>query len=395
MGVPGLLDGLFRHEAGRITATLVRIFGPEHLDLAEDVVQEALLKALRTWPYQGVPDVPVAWITQVAKNAALDRLRKQSTLRPLEEGSVEFDERTTIEDSLELLVRCCHPSLSPEAQAAIVLKTLCGFSTVEIARAFLISEPTAAQRIVRAKAKLREERFDRQTCGREELQARMDSVLRCLYLMFNEGYASTDGEDMIRRDLCDDAIRLARWIVHRPDSSPRTCALVALMLFLRARFDARTDAGGAMVPLSEQRSQLWDAKLTGEAFVYFAASIEGDEEGEFHLQAAIAAEHATGSDWHRIVRLYERLASLAPNPVVSLNAAIALGMAHGPDCGLDALVPLENALNESRHFHAARAFFLERAGRTDESRSALKTALERPGSEPERAYLEVWRSRLL
>jgi RNA polymerase sigma-70 factor (ECF subfamily) len=424
--VPVLLDHLFRRESGRLVAGLVRAFGADRLELAEDVVQEALLRALRTWPYRGVPDDPRAWLLAVARNAALDRLRREVRYRdrveaalrreaepvlpgPLPMGSVGPDDLDALsEDQLRLLFLCCHPSLPRDSQVALALKTVVGLGTREIAAGFLARESTVAQRLVRAKRLLRENRPDFELPPERELPARLDAVLEVIYLAFTAGYSARAGESLVRRDLCHEAIRLARELARVPVTDrPAVHALAALLCFQGSRLPAREpsaeEAGegrrGEVVLLADQDRSLWDRSLIGLGFAHLARSTEGDEETAYHLQAAIAAHHAAApsaeaTDWPGIVALYDRLAARDRSPVVALNRAVAIARAEGAAAGLRELDGLERddrqggELDRYHLFHAARGRLLEELGRPEEAAAAYRRALECPASGPDRRFVE-------
>ncbi len=334
-----LVDHLFRQQAGQMVAWLTRIFGPAHLELAEEVVQDALLKALQQWPFSGVPDNPSGWLFKVARNGALDVLRRTAFLRERAPAIArELQERESAldpippgitDDELRMVFMCCHPELPPDARVALSLKTVGGFSTAEIARAFLASESTIAQRIVRAKRTLREKRIAFELPGGTELTDRLDSVLEVIYLMFNEGYAAHAGEDLVRLDMCREAIRLGRTIAGATVGGPAADALVALMAFQASRLPARINEAGEMVRLEEQDRRLWDRELLGLGFGHLARSASGQRLTPYHVQAAIAAVHAAApraedTDWPRMLTLYDDLLRLNPSPVVALNRAVAL-----------------------------------------------------------------------
>jgi RNA polymerase sigma-70 factor (ECF subfamily) len=341
-----LIDHLFRHQAGRMVSTLTRIVGPRHLQLAEDVVQEALVKALELWPHRGVPANPPAWLIEVARNRALDALRRESSLAAkagelmrLAQGA-STAECEAMDDQLAMIFLCCHPDLPREGRVALTLKTVCGFSTGEIARAFLIQEATAAQRIVRAKRLVRDLRFELPESG--ELAARRESVLEVLYLLFNEGYTRNAG------DLAEEAIRLARLVAdHEAVRAPEADALLALCLLHSARTPARMDAQGDLFLLADQDRTLWDRARISEGLVRLDRSATGERMSQYHAEAGIAAAHATApdfeaTDWAFIVHLYDQLFAINPSPVVALNRAVAISRSRGPAAGLEALAAIED-----------------------------------------------------
>lgn len=349
--VDRLVDHLFRHEAGRLVSLLTGIFGVRHLQLAEDVVQEALMRALNTWPFYGIPDNPPAWLMQTAKHLAIDKLRRER--RFLEKqpeilhflntqlsntGQYEgdgFDE--TIKDrQLCLIFICCHPVLPEKQQVALALKVLCGFNTAEIARAFLVSEATMAKRLTRARSALSKPDVAFEIPEGEALKLRLGAVLQALYLLFNEGYKASEGDRLIRTDLCDEAIRLTTLVAAAPQvCRPEVHALLALMCLNAARFPARLDAGGRLQLLEDQDRSLWDRSLIQRGLCHLAASTGGDTASEYHLQATISACHClatddASTDWKRVLSLYDKLLVIKPSPIAALNRAVAVAKVHGP-----------------------------------------------------------------
>ncbi len=357
-----VVEHLFRHETGKMVSILTRIFGVKHLSLAEDVVQEALARALQTWPYYGIPRNPAAWIMQVSKNLALDAIRREKVFRNkeievsrfIEEGletsnaedSVSRDEIR--DDILWMMFMCCHPLVPQEAQVALALKTLCGFSAGEIARAFLTSEAAIAKRLTRAKRKIRLARIPFEMPTGEELTQRLDGVLQTLYLLFNEGYKASVGENIIRQELCLEAIRLCDLLAGHPAGNrPRVHALLALMLLNGARLPARLDTGGNILRLEEQDRSRWDRAMIARGLYHLMRSTEGDEISEYHLQAGIAACHCAAgdydsTDWPRILSLYDRLIEMDDSPIVALNRAVAIAKVHGPRAGIEAVEAIRN-----------------------------------------------------
>jgi RNA polymerase sigma factor (sigma-70 family) len=379
-GIPQLADHLFRHEAGKLVSVLTGIFGIDRLQLAEDVVQEALVKALQTWPYYGVPKNPAAWLTQTAKNLALDVLRREKLFSEKQPQIIAFVEQWTnecdpgespafddeIKDRrLQLMFACCHPLLPREMQTALALKTLCGFSPAEIASAFLSTEAAIAKRLVRARQRIRELNVAFEIPSGPESAARLDGVLQTLYLLFNEGYKASSGEALVREELCREAIRLTITLaLHRVGDQPRVHALAALMLLNGARLRARTDAGGNILRLSDQDRSKWDRSMIVRGMRHLARSAVGSEAGAYHLQAGIAACHClaedyASTDWPRILALYDRLVETDDSPVVALNRAVATAQVHGPRAGLDALenIPHRGSLDSYHLFYAVRAEF--------------------------------------
>ena len=367
-------------------------------DLAEEAVQEAFLTALELWPERGVPRNPGAWITTTARNRAIDRLRRARRLEhkvrelealvPAVHEDGEMPEFSIPDDRLRLIFTCCHPALAPEARVALTLRTLGGLQTPEIARAFLTSEQAMQQRLVRAKGKIRDARIPYVVPEDHELPDRLASVLASLYLIFNEGYASTAGESVVRRELCSEAIRLTRVLrVLMPDE-PEVAALLALMLLHDSRRDARTGPGGELVLLEDQDRGLWDHDEIEEGL----RIVGRVPAGRYALEAAIAAEHARAptpgaTDWRRIAGLYGLLARVAPSPVVELNRAVAVAMAEGPDRGLE-LIDGIDGLERFHLFHAARGDLLRRLGREDDAAGAYRRALELASQPAERRFLE-------
>lgn len=380
------VEHLFRHEAGKIVAALTGIFGLRNLDLAEDALQEALLKALRQWSYGNLPPNPAAWLMKVAKNRALDVVRRDARFREKQDAIVaaieEYPSPGPImsdeirDDQLRLIFACCHPALSGEAQVALTLKTLCGFGVGEIARAFLATTETVAKRLTRARDRLREAKVAFEIPTGLELSARLDSVLDVLYLLFNEGYNASQGSDVIRLDLCDEAMRLTTLLTKNPASdTPKTHALLALFLFQAARFPARVDDVGEILLLQDQDRTLWSRELIHEGMAHLERAGVGNEASSFHLQAGIASCHCLAksydkTDWARILSLYDLLAKISPSPVVALNRAIAIGKVRGPSAGLKALDEIKNekALQRYHLFYAARAELCTELGRHDQAR---------------------------
>ncbi|HYC90006.1 MAG TPA: sigma-70 family RNA polymerase sigma factor [Thermoanaerobaculia bacterium] len=400
--VHGLVDHLFRHSAGQMVATLTRVFGAEHLSLAEEVVQEALIAALQQWSLRGVPDNPRGWLFQVARNRALDQLRRESTLRDKEPQLVAaFRERAPEEeplfahelrdDQLRMMLMCGHPSIPKESRTALTLKTVGGFSVDEIARAFLTKKETIAQRLVRAKRLIREEGIPMELPPRAELPARLDSLLEVLYLLFNEGYGAHAGEDLVRADLCAEAIRLCRQLVEHPATSlPETHALLSLMLLQAARLPARVDAAGELATLEEQDRALWDQHMLAEGLRELGRSAAGERLTAYHVEAAIASCHAVEpTDWEAVVAHYDRLLELKPTPIVTLNRAVALAMAHGPAFGLAAAEEIANhpSLRDYLPLSATLGELSLRAGNTAKAAEHFTRALELPATMPEKRFL--------
>ena len=380
---------------------MIRVLGD--FDLAEDAVQDAFAQAMRVWPERGIPDNPGAWITTTARNRAIDRLRRERTLREktgqlgaleaLESlGGDETDVSGIPDDRLRLIFTCCHPALRMDARVALTLKTLGGLTTGEIARAFLVPEPTMAQRLVRAKHKIREAAIPYRVPPAELLPERLPGVLAVLYLVFNEGYAATSGP-LVRTDLCDEAIRLTRVLGTLMPDEPEAAGLLALMLLQHSHRNARTGPRGELVLLEDQDRARWDHAMIDEGLAMLDRAIVARRPGPYQLQGAIAALHARAprpedTDWPQIAALYDRLAESSSSPVVELNRAVAIAMADGPERGLALFVPLEGELDGYHLFHAARADLFRRLDRNEEAAAAYRRALELVTNREQRSYLE-------
>jgi RNA polymerase sigma-70 factor (ECF subfamily) len=407
--VDRLVDHLFRHESGKMVSALTRVFGTHNLSLAEDVVQETLLQALRHWPYSGIPANPAGWLYRVARNKALDVIRRDATFRrvtaglldrgdepePAEDDRVALD-RDIDDDMLRMIFTCCHPVLPLESQIALTLRILCGFSAGEIAHALLASEATIQKRLYRAKQRIRDAGVAFEVPSGGELSARLRAVLSVLYLMFNEGYSASFAEHPIRQDVCVEAMRLCLLLTRHPaGADPATFALMALMCFHAARLDARVDSDGNLLLLADQDRSRWHRGLIAEGVRYLRRSGTGDRLDETHLEAGIAALHCLAdsydrTDWDGIVRLYDALLELRPSPVVALNRAIALAERDGPRAALDAL---EAVLDEPvlRHYHLLPATLGElhlRLGRRQDAAGHFRRALALTSSPAEKRFLE-------
>lgn len=399
------VDAVYRSDWGRIVATLIRSFGD--FDLAEEAAQDAFAAAVNQWPSEGVPSSPAAWIIQAAKHKVIDRLRRQTRFQEkVESYASEIDSTTEqpdpftheiADDRLRLIFTCCHPALAPEAQIGLTLRTLCGLQTEEIARAFLVPTTTMAQRLVRAKKKIRDAGIPYKVPDTAEISERIDAVLTVIYLVFNEGYASTQGAQLVRADLCAEAIRLARTVrmLMAPLPPAEVTGLLALMLLHHSRRDARVNKSGDLIVLDEQDRGKWHRDEINEALALVRQALISPDAGSFTFQAAIAAEHCRArapedTDWRQIVALYDRLHTLQPSPIVSLNRAVAVAMADGPQQGL-ALIDQIVAGGELDDYHllpATRADLLRRSGLNREAADSYRRALTLVTNDAERRFLE-------
>lgn len=408
---PGqLVDNFFRLEAGRMVSTLTRIFGLDNIDLAEDVVQDAMLKALQQWSYGNIPHNPSGWIMQVARNRALDILRRKTLFqkkgeeigRAIEERSQPqtepvpiFSEAEIRDDQLRMIFACCHPGLSRESQITLTLKTLCGLGIAELARSFLTSEENIAKRLVRAKQRLREAKVPFEIPTGAELATRLDSVLQVLYLLFSEGYNASQGHDLIRWDLSSEAIRLSELLLEHPAcNTPKSNALQALMLLHAARFPARVADDGGVLLLEDQDRSLWNRTMIEWGLYYLDQAAAGDELSVFHLQAGIAACHSfadsyESTDWRKILSLYDLLAQIDESPVVALNRAVAIAKIRGPRAGLQAVAEIQNKKPIRSYYllHAVLADFNLELGNLQEASDHLLKALSLTRLESEQTFL--------
>lgn len=408
-GVPRMTEHLFRHEAGKLVSALTAIFGMSRLQLAEDVVQDAMIRALQTWPYHGIPENPAAWLMQTAKNRALDVIRREKffnekqpeIIASLESWSGGADEEAPgFEDEikdhrLRLIFACCHPQISLEDQTALALKTLCGFSPKEIAKAYLTSEAAIEKRLTRARKKIKDLALPFEIPSGTELPARLDSVLQVLYFLFNEGYKASSGENLIREDLCTEAIRLGTLVAGHPSLAlPHTHALQALMLLNAARLPGRSDSDGNILRLKDQDRSTWHKPMIGQGLLHLARAAEGEHLSEYHLQAVIAATHATApddasTDWPGILARYNQWMELNDSPVIALNRAVALAKVEGPAAGIAAVEAIKSCKSLEGYYlvHAVLGEFEAQLEHYQQAVKHLQRALDLAEVKSEQSFI--------
>ncbi len=396
------IDHLFRRHAGQMVLVLSRIFGFEHLDVIEDAVQDALVAAMKKWPFTGIPANPRAWLIEAAKNRVVDNLRRSVKSDELLDEAATANGIDTLffgsempDDELRMIFACCHPAIAPDSQVALTLKIVGGFSVSEIAPAFLSNDEAVAKMISRAKGRLRKRQVALEMPVADQLNARIDAVLKALYLLFNEGYIASAGDELVRKDLCFEAIRLCSILASHPVTRlPRVHALLALFLFLGARLSARTGLSGELLLLADQDRSSWDQEMIASGLQHFRLSASGTRLSEYHLEAEIAAIYTlspdySSTDWARILECYERLQQRKFSPVIELNRIIVLSKLSGPQSALEQLNKLElgRELTNYSLFYVTKSHFLTQLDRLDEARTALTTAVELTNNEPVRRFL--------
>jgi RNA polymerase sigma-70 factor, ECF subfamily len=400
------IERVFRAEYGRAVAVLVRVFGD--IDIAEEAVQDAFTAAVQRWPSAGLPPSPAGWIITTARNRVIDRLRREASRDDRhaqaallhardDRGELSGQEGAVRDDRLRLIFTCCHPALATTAQVGLTLRLLGGLTTAEIARAFLVPEPTMAQRLVRAKGKIRDAKIPYRVPREADLPDRLRAVLAVIYLIFNEGYTASSGAALVREDLCAEAIRLGRLLAELMPDEPEVMGLLALMLLIESRRDARTTSGGDLVLLADQDRSRWDRSLIAEGQAIVRQCLRRNQPGPYQIQAAINAVHsdaptAAATDWNQILRLYDQLGALAPNPVVALNRAVAVAEVEGPETALALVDELD--LGSYHLFHAIRADLLRRLDRRAEADAAYELAITQTRNAAERAHLILAKERL-
>lgn len=399
------VDHLFRHHAGQMVAVLCRIFGFERIDMIEDAVQDALVSALRKWPFTGTPENPTAWLTQAAKNRLIDRLRHDSRSESANEDFDIADQSTQTpvffsselsEDQLQMIFACCHPSIPPDSQVALTLKIVGGFSVAEIASAYLAREDSVAKTLTRAKARLRNAGVALEIPVPNAVPERLDAVLKVLYLMFNEGYGASGGNELVRRDLCFEANRLVELLANHPvTNSPKVHAAAALFFFQASRLPARTDHAGELVVLEEQDRRLWDRNLINRGLRHLRCSANGTELSAFHLEAEIASIHAlskdyASTDWGRVIECYSLMQKLSFSPVAELNRAIAVSQIEGAAVALSMLETLSSRYEVSGYnlFHITRGHLLTELGRAVEAKASFQKALSLTRNEAVQSFIK-------
>lgn len=406
-----LVDHLFRHESGKLVSVLTRVFGSENIDLAEDVVQDSLVEAIEQWQYKGVPENPSAWLFRVAKNKALNILNREKYKKQYSknvthylqsESTVEpalnhfFSEQEILDDQLRMLFTCCHPAISPDSQIALALKTLCGFSIPEIAKAFLTTDENINKRLVRARQKIRDDKIPFEVPQGKDLEARLQTVLETIYLLFNEGYSASKGNDIIRYELCEEAIRLAQLIAVHPAILHKgdVLALLSLMFLNASRFKARQDTEGNLFTMQEQNRSLWNQKIRDTGLFYLQEAAKNDELSIYHILAAISAQHCIApdyesTDWKTILSLYDSLIQIDDSPFVLLNRAIALSKVNGANKALAELEHIKNnaAIKSNYLFYATQAELYTRVNQFSNAITALQKAIQLAPLQAERNWL--------